>query len=216
MEEVRTRQPETLGREQRSDLLDGEPRERPLDDLHDGQLLGVGHLGDATELVEELNREPGGSPVLLRDPLDGGDGLVLAAAGHEELGRLVEGEEEAGQEHAEGDGAQGQDEVAPAPVVSLEADLGGVLAREVGDKGPRKHTGTVLAGVALRDAFETYLAIRVPTDHQVASPLRMLPELGGRHSQKTAASTGKLPPTPSPMHAYKAQVLGSWLARRTL
>lgn len=55
----------------------------------------------------------------------------------------------------------------------------------------------------------TNLATRVPTDHHVASPLNMLPELGGKHSQKTAASTGMFPPTPKPRQAYKAQVLDS-------
>lgn len=37
----------------------------------------------------------------------------------------------------------------------------------------------------------------------------MLAELGGRHSRKTAASTGRLPPTPRPRQAYKAQVLSN-------
>jgi len=58
-------------------------------------------------------------------------------------------------------------------------------------------------------AQASILAIRVPTDHHVASPLRTLPELGGRHSKKTAASTGKFPPTPRPRQAYSAQVLHS-------
>lgn len=55
--------------------------------------------------------------------------------------------------------------------------------------------------------METNLAIKVPTDHHVARPLRILPELGGRHSRKTAASTGRFPPTPRPKQAYNAQVL---------
>jgi hypothetical protein len=35
----------------------------------------------------------------------------------------------------------------------------------------------------------------------------MLLELGGKHSRKTAASTGKFPPTPRPRQAYKAHTL---------
>lgn len=50
-------------------------------------------------------------------------------------------------------------------------------------------------------AQASILEIKVPTDHQVARPLKMLAELGGKHSRKTAASTGKLPPTPRPKHA---------------
>lgn len=135
-------------------MLDGEAREGPLDDLHDGQLLRVVILGYATQLVEELGSEPGGGPVLERNALDGGDGLVLAAAGHEELGRLVEGEGEPGNEHAEGDGAKRQDEVPPAPVVGLETDLGPGLAGEVGDEGPGEHTNGVLAGGGTAGAAE--------------------------------------------------------------
>lgn len=59
------------------------------------------------------------------------------------------------------------------------------------------------------DTLMTNLAIRVPTDHHVDSPLRILPELGGRHSRKTAASTGRFPPTPKPKQEYNAQVLVS-------
>lgn len=44
-------------------------------------------------------------------------------------------------------------------------------------------------------------------DHHVARPLRMFAELGGRHSKKTDASTGRFPPTPRPKQEYKAQVL---------
>lgn len=36
--------------------------------------------------------------------------------------------------------------------------------------------------------------------------VRRLPELNGRNSRKRAPSTGRFPPTPTPMHAYKAHV----------
>jgi len=60
----------------------------------------------------------------------------------------------------------------------------------------------------------TYLEIKVPTDHQVASPLKILAEFGGRHSRKTAASTGRFPPTPRPKQAYSAQTL-NWVSARS-
>ncbi len=135
-------QAETLGGEERSNLLDGEAGQRPLDDLCDGQLFGFTLLGNATEFVEQVNGEPGGGLVLAGNSLDSSNGLILATAGDEELGGLVEGEqEEATQEHGEGDGTQGEDEVSPAPVVSLKADGGAVITGEVGDESPGKHTG---------------------------------------------------------------------------
>lgn len=54
----------------------------------------------------------------------------------------------------------------------------------------------------------------MPTDHHVARPLRIWVELGGKHSRKTAASTGRLPPTPRPKQAYKAHVLFSESIKR--
>lgn len=47
--------------------------------------------------------------------------------------------------------------------------------------------------------------IRDPTGHQTESPVRSAPLAKGRNSRNRAPSTGRLPPTPSPTHAYSAQ-----------
>ena len=57
------------------------------------------------------------------------------------------------------------------------------------------------------------LAIRFPTDQNTARELKRLPEVKGRNSKKTAASTGRFPPTPTPKHAYSAQALVSTYVR---
>jgi hypothetical protein len=116
-------------------------------------------------------------------------------------------EEETAKEHSKCDSAQCQDKVPPAPVVCLGTCFN-AFTREVWNESPGKHTKRVLAlTLTWNCRLETNLAIKVPTDHHVARPLKMLLELGGKHSKKTAASTGRFPPTPRPKQAYNAHVL---------
>ena len=49
-------------------------------------------------------------------------------------------------------------------------------------------------------------AMRLPTGQKTESKVKRLPDVCGKNSRKSAPSTGRLPPTPRPMQAYKAQV----------
>ena len=133
--------PQTLVGKQRGNLLVGEAFQRPLDDLAVRESLLRVLLGITTDLVQDLLGEPGLGLVLVGDALHRRDGLILPSARHQELGRLVQGEqEEPAEEHGKGDGPQREHEVSPAPVVGLGA-RGVALTREVGDVGPGQHTG---------------------------------------------------------------------------
>lgn len=120
----------------------GETFERSLDDLDGGQgLRTLRLLRVSANLVEDLLGEPGGRLVLVGDSVDCGNGLILATARDQELGRLVEREEEeSAHKHRESDGTQREDEVSPTPVVGLVADRGTNCAGVVRDEGPGKHT----------------------------------------------------------------------------
>jgi len=48
-------------------------------------------------------------------------------------------------------------------------------------------------------------ATSVPTGHQTERRVKRLPDAKGRNSRNSAPSTGRLPPMPSPVQAYKAQ-----------
>ena len=88
----------------------------------------------ATDLVQDLLGEPGLLAVVVGNSVDDGDGFGLATAGQEEFGRLEEVEqEEAGGKHAEGEGTDDVDEVAPS-----------LVAREVDNAWPGDERGDEL------------------------------------------------------------------------
>jgi hypothetical protein len=100
--------------EQGPDVVAGELAQIALDDLHGGELL-VDDFGVAADLVEDVFGEPGLALVEVGDSVDDRDGFGLSAAREEELGRLEQvEEEEAADEHEEGDAADDVNEVAPA------------------------------------------------------------------------------------------------------
>ena len=107
---------ESAAVEQRLDAVAGELAQVALDDLDGGQFLGH-DLGVTADLVENVLGEPGLALVEVGDSMHHGYGFGLSAAGEEELGRLEQvEEEEAADEHEEGDAADDVDEVAPAHV----------------------------------------------------------------------------------------------------
>lgn len=105
--------------EERADALQRELLESPSDDLHGGQrLLFARLLGIAPNLIEDFLGQPGLGLVLVGDCLDGCHGFGLAAVSKEELGGLVKmEEEEAANEHAKGQGTQGENQISPAHIV---------------------------------------------------------------------------------------------------
>jgi len=68
-----------------------------------------------TDLVEDFLRKPGGRSVFVSHSMDNGNSLSLTTSGEEELGRLVEmEEEESGKEHHECEGAHSVDKISPS------------------------------------------------------------------------------------------------------
>jgi hypothetical protein len=73
-------------------------------------------------LIENVHGEPGLGLVLVGNPVDCSNGVLLATPGKQELGGLVEMEqEEAADKHENGQGAHGEHEVSPAHIVVLSA-----------------------------------------------------------------------------------------------
>lgn len=132
--------------EQGGDAVAGELAEGVLDDFHGGHLGADNFLGFAADLVEDVFAEPGLGLVPVGDAVDDSDGFTLAAAREEVLRGLEEvEEEEAAEKHDEGDGAQGEDEVTPSPVLILCAWVRIRRAGEVGDKSPSEERSNELA-----------------------------------------------------------------------
>ena len=132
---------QSLCREKRNDLVIGKPRQRPFEDLlvWKGFILWVFNV--SSNFVHNFLSEPCCRLVFIGNALNCSDSLVLAAPGHEELGRFIEGEEqEAGKEHGKCDSTQGQDKISPAHVVFFGARAG-IGARISGNKCPGKQTG---------------------------------------------------------------------------
>lgn len=101
---MRTGNGEASSSEQRLDLLNRESLEGSLDDLDGRERLLLVLLWISANLVHDLLSEPGGGLVLVGDSLHCGHGLILTTAGDEELGGLVESEEEeTAKEHGECD-----------------------------------------------------------------------------------------------------------------
>ena len=127
-------------------MVAGEFAQVALYDFHGGETL-FDDFGVAADLVEDVFGEPGLGLVEVGDSVDYGDGLGLSAAGEEELGRLEQvEEEEAADEHEEGDAADDVDEVTPA-----------LVDREVCDASPGDCDELVIVRVLLL-AEDTYRA----------------------------------------------------------
>lgn len=123
--------------EQRSDTVARELSKGVLHDLERAHLRADDLFGFSANLVENVLGEPCLGVVPVRDAVDGSDGLALAAARKQVLGRLEEmEEEEPAEEHDEGDGAQSQDQIAPSPVLVLGAWVRIGRAGEVRDESP--------------------------------------------------------------------------------
>lgn len=129
-----------LGRKERSNLLSRELGQGPLDNLPVTELL-VGHLfWIATNLIENVDGEPGLGSVLVRDAMDSSNGLLLAATREKVLGRLIEvEEEETADEHEECDGTKSEGKISPAHVLFLSA-WAFLWASIVRDESPGKQT----------------------------------------------------------------------------
>jgi hypothetical protein len=126
--------------EQGPEALHGESAKGTLDNFENAELdVFSGNFLVAADLVENVLGEPGVGVVVVRDTVNGGNGLGLATARQQELGRLVKmEEEEAADEHEECDGPESQDEVSPAPVIRHAALAEGSIGRtrEVGNESP--------------------------------------------------------------------------------
>lgn len=101
----------------------------PLDDLGNRQRLLGNFVGVSANLVQDVDREPGLLLVLEGHGVHGRNGIGLAASGQQELGRLVQvEEEETAHEHGERDGAESEDQPTPTLVVfTVAARLGGII-----------------------------------------------------------------------------------------
>ena len=95
-------------------MVAGELAQVALYNFRGGELL-IDDFGVAANRVEDVFGEPGLALVEVCDSVDDRDGFGLSAAREEELGRLEQvEEEEAADEHEEGDAADDVDKVAPA------------------------------------------------------------------------------------------------------
>jgi hypothetical protein len=117
-----TGEAEFLGREQRADALQRELGQVSLDDFLVAERLGDVLLGITANLIENVHGEPGLGLVLVGNPVDCSNGFILATTGEQELGGLIEMEqEEAADEHDNSQGAHSEHEVSPAHIVVLSA-----------------------------------------------------------------------------------------------
>jgi hypothetical protein len=114
--------------------------------------------------------------------------------------------EEAADEHGKSYRSEREDKVPPAHVVGLGTNRA-CCARVFRDVCPCDWVP--LAKCTPRDdKHRTNLrieAIKFPTGQNIDNSVRRLPFVWGKNSRNNAPSTGRLPPTPSPMHAYSAQ-----------
>lgn len=123
--------------EKRSDALSRKLSSSTLDNVNSTELSVFSNIGIAANLVQNLLGQPSSGLVVSGNSLDNVNSLGLATTRQQEFGRLEKVEEEESKdEHAKGDGTESQDEVAPAPVVSLVADRGSSSAREIGNVSP--------------------------------------------------------------------------------
>lgn len=113
---------EFLGREQGADAVKRELGHVSLEDFFVAKGLGLVLLRVTANLIENVDGEPGLGLVLVGNPVDCSNGLLLATTGKQELGGLVEMEqEEAADKHDHGQGAHGEHQVSPAHIVVLSA-----------------------------------------------------------------------------------------------
>lgn len=211
--------------EERADAASAELGKVALNQFDGAQLLALDDFRVAANLVENLLGQPGFGLVVVRDATDDSNGFSLPATRKEELRGFEEmEEEEARNEHAEGDGSLRNYEVAPSPVVllgttTLNTRLQGagnsiLSARIVGNEAPCNCGRSADARLRLDRLRVKILecqsllrdAISCPTGHHTLSRVRRFPLANGRNSRNNAPSTGKLPPTPAPRQANSEQV----------
>lgn len=115
--------------------VDSDFADAPFAALAQRGLAAGGHLFEG---------EGAGTVVLFRDEEEGGDGFCVAALADEEFGGFAEAEDgDAEDAHDEDEGAGCEPDVSPTLVIGVCAGRGirvglRILAREIGDEGPRK------------------------------------------------------------------------------
>lgn len=111
----RSRDGQPAAAEEWTDALTRELVQLPLDDLASRQFRVWHLIRMSTDSIENVLRKPRLRLVEVRNAVDDGDGLPLPAAREQELWRFEEvEEEEAADEHREGDGAERDGKVSPA------------------------------------------------------------------------------------------------------
>lgn len=127
----------SLAVEERSDAFAAEFRELAFDYLASRELGVVDVFWMSADSVQDIFCQPGLGAIEVRDSMDDSYCFSLAATRKQELWRFEEvEEEEAADEHHEGDRAESEDEVSPAPVVWIVGNE--CPSQEGGDELPNR------------------------------------------------------------------------------